>query len=139
MHGGRSCTTSAWVATPLVQRSCFSRSNFTYEYIVSSSSCCWASRVRSTKLYWSSSAWKLRRAASRSPALAWAAARFDSTSRRIRPQTSSSHEKSRPSWKFDRAPAEDPDDPDVVPVDVEVLADVPLQDPPVAPQPNVVD
>src|SRR5260370_30239190 len=135
MHGGRSCTTSAWVATPLVQRSCFSRSNFTYEYIVSSSSCCWASRVRSTKLYWSSSAWKLRRAASRSPALAWAAARFDSTVRRIRPQTSSSHEKSRPSWKSERAPPDDPE----VPEDATPPLDVPVDDPPLDPTPNVED
>ena len=35
------------------------------------------------------------------PALAWALARFDSTVRRIRPQTSSSHEKSSPSMKSD--------------------------------------
>jgi hypothetical protein len=42
------------------------------------------------------------------------------------------------SWKFDWAPPEDPDDPDV-PVDVALPADVPLDDAPVAPKTNVVD
>jgi hypothetical protein len=51
---------------------------------------------------------------------------------------SSSHEKSRPSWKSERAPPEDPDDPDV-PVDVALPAEVPLDEPPVAPKTNVVD
>eukprot|EP01022_Parablepharisma_sp_SALTPOND_P004192 TRINITY_DN118_c0_g1_i1.p1 TRINITY_DN118_c0_g1~~TRINITY_DN118_c0_g1_i1.p1 ORF type:complete len:1977 (+),score=693.89 TRINITY_DN118_c0_g1_i1:34526-40456(+) len=59
---------------------------------VSCSTCCWASSTRNCRQFCASWAWADRRAAARSPALAWALAWLASTSRRTLPQISASQE-----------------------------------------------